>query len=266
MHTQNLRDSDHAIKNFYFHWRGWLRRFKWEIALRKSWTDDVIRFEVRLGGHEPRDIHFSFCLLGKSVYLQVHNVLPQRWAVGGDTKAPGWFEDSMGRVWGFYIQQKNAVFHWNASVGSSGKDRKKFGYTKFIYFPWDWGGSIRWDVQREDGSFAPVNHEYGKDPLGPFQDGRKVYQAPYTYNLESGEVQSRTATFHVMEQEWRWRWFRKLRIGPKILSRSITVTFDKEVGERSGSWKGGCTGCGYEMKKGETAIDTLRRMEKERKF
>ena len=47
---------------------------------------------------------------------------------------------------------------------------------------------------------------------------------------------------------------------------SIGVSFDGEVGEETGSWKGGCVGCGYEMLPGEVPLDTLRRMERDRKF
>jgi hypothetical protein len=39
-----------------------------------------------------------------------------------------------------------------------------------------------------------------------------------------------------------------------------------EVGERTGSYKGGTLGCSHKMLKGETPLQTLRRMEKERKF
>ena len=48
--------------------------------------------------------------------------------------------------------------------------------------------------------------------------------------------------------------------------RSIDIDFNDEVGEETGSWKGGCTGCGYTMLDGELPEQTLRRMEKERKF
>jgi len=47
---------------------------------------------------------------------------------------------------------------------------------------------------------------------------------------------------------------------------SNILGFDREIGERSGSWKGGCIGCGWDMKPGETAEQTLRRMESERTF
>jgi hypothetical protein len=46
---------------------------------------------------------------------------------------------------------------------------------------------------------------------------------------------------------------------------TIGVEFNDEVGERSGSWKGGTLGCGYEILPNETPLMCLRRMEKERK-
>lgn len=48
--------------------------------------------------------------------------------------------------------------------------------------------------------------------------------------------------------------------------RSIDVEFDGEVGERTGSWKGGTIGCEYELRPNETPYECLKRMEQERKF
>ena len=63
-------------------------------------------------------------------------------------------------------------------------------------------------------------------------------------------------------RESRWlRWtslFEKLRT-------SIRVKFSDEIGEQSGSWKGGCTGCGYDLLPDETAEHCFRRMERNRK-
>ena len=50
------------------------------------------------------------------------------------------------------------------------------------------------------------------------------------------------------------------------VSKYINIDFSDEVGERSGSWKGGRLGCSYNMQPGETPLQTLRRMEAERKF
>jgi hypothetical protein len=84
---------------------------------------------------------------------------------------------------------------------------------------------------------------------------------PYRYVLRSGKVQERTATIKVETRRWTRPWI------PRVLfKKTIDVNFDDEVGERSGSWKGGTIGCGYDMLPGELPVDTLRRMERERKF
>lgn len=83
----------------------------------------------------------------------------------------------------------------------------------------------------------------------------------YRYVLHDGTVQNRIATIKSETRRWTRPW-----IPYKQVSRSIDVNFNEEVGERSGSWKGGVMGCSYEMLPHEQAIDTLRRMERERKF
>lgn len=84
---------------------------------------------------------------------------------------------------------------------------------------------------------------------------------PYRYECLNGDIQDVTATISVQRFTHRWKWtpFNRVR-------DSINITFSEEVGPRRGSWKGGCTGCGWTMEKGENAIQTLRRMERERRF
>jgi hypothetical protein len=84
---------------------------------------------------------------------------------------------------------------------------------------------------------------------------------PYTYELRSGEIQDRTATIKPERRVWTRCW-----LPWKLERRTIDIRFDNEVGERSGSWKGGVLGCGFDMLPGETPVQALRRMEGERKF
>ncbi len=84
----------------------------------------------------------------------------------------------------------------------------------------------------------------------------------FTYTLKSGEVQKRRATCHLERRTWCWRWIPWIKT--QIIS--MNVTFNDEVGEKSGSWKGGCIGCGYDIQPGETMEQCLRRMEKARDF
>lgn len=140
---------------------------------------------------------------------------------------------------------------------------------KVIHFPWDWthvrtsilfrDGSVCFDDTRS--SWEAGAYEERKERIANVSD-----RHDYHYLLlPSGEVQKRTATIHGSEMEWRMRWFKWLPWPAKV-QRSIEVEFSDEVGERSGSWKGGCTGCGYEWRDGETMLQSLRRMERERRF
>lgn len=85
---------------------------------------------------------------------------------------------------------------------------------------------------------------------------------PYTYTLKNGTVQNRTATCTIEKRKWHRKWFPFLTKE----SQTIDIEFNDEVGERTGSWKGGTIGCGYEMLPNDTIETCLRRMEKEREF
>lgn len=87
----------------------------------------------------------------------------------------------------------------------------------------------------------------------------------YTYVLRNGTVQKVKATIGVEEREWRQHWLRWTSLFSNV-RRTIDITFSDEVGEGVHHWKGGTTGCGYELLAGETPEQCLRRMEKERKF
>ena len=84
---------------------------------------------------------------------------------------------------------------------------------------------------------------------------------PYNYVRRSGEIQERTATIQVETRLWTRWWLPR-----RLFKKTIDVKFNDEVGERTGSWKGGVMGCGYDMLPGELPLQTLRRMEAERKF
>lgn len=150
--------------------------------------------------------------------------------------------------WGILLHDRSIHLKWGSKY-------------KFIHLPWD-RVHIKHEVRRPDGSWVPYvgTYERDKEP-----DGRWIATYPYRYTLKSGEVQERQATIYVDRMEWRQKW---LKWCPYFATKrkSISVEFDGEVGERTGSWKGGTIGCGYEMRPGELPIDTLRRMEREREF
>lgn len=145
--------------------------------------------------------------------------------------------------WGWYYCQEELFSSLHLNWGH--------GRCKIIDMPWSWN-HIRHEYMLKAGGFVEfVGHEVGSDAY--------KRHFPYVYTLKSGEVQNRVAEVTVERRTWKSLWRRKV-------SMYIDVRFDQEVGERTGSWKGGTLGCGYDLGINETPYECLKRMEKERKF
>jgi hypothetical protein len=171
--------------------------------------------------------------------------------------------DEMMESWGFSWFWDNVHLNWGR-------------HTKIVHLPWAWEW-VRSSYLMPDGqtwahelrSWRRHSHLGTKCDAKHFLPSTDLPQwtekHPYRYVLRSSEVQEREATIRVHEMEWRWRWFTWLPL-PRLVKRSIDVNFNDEVGERAGSWKGGCLGCGYDLYPDETPHEALRRMERDRKF
>lgn len=94
----------------------------------------------------------------------------------------------------------------------------------------------------------------------------KDSQASWEYNYtDSYDGEVIPTTIYVVEREWRPKWLTWTRLFSET-NKIIDVHFSKECGNRKGNWKGGTLGCSYKILPGETPLDCLKRMEKERKF
>lgn len=164
--------------------------------------------------------------------------------------------------WGFKFFERSIHFNWGP-------------HCKIVHLPWEFD-HVKTEVLRPDGTWVPYVGSWEIGPLrivndrgatlgGKEPDGRWQETYDYTYTLKSGEVQHRKATIYVERMEWRWRCLKWLPLFAKK-RQSITVEFDAEVGERTGSWKGGVMGTGYTMLPGESPLETLRRMELEHRM
>lgn len=138
--------------------------------------------------------------------------------------------------------------------------------TKFFYMPWYlvWTRTSVLTKNKEWIHETRKNRQIFWDE-NKWKDVLWYETQPYTYILENGTVQNVDATIKVEEREWRPRWFKWTKLFATI-KRYIDVEFSGEVGERTGTYKGGTMGCGYKILKGETPVQCLRRMERERKF
>ena len=161
--------------------------------------------------------------------------------------------DDSGRQWGFYFMDRiNFVWRW-------GK--------KYVSFDLPFISKVFVNHQILSLDRSRVVFEY---KTGRFMDdyaqseevkSKNRCAVPYRYETLKGEAQDVTAT--VVVERWirRWKW-----TPFKSVDDSIWATFSEDIGSGRGSWKGGCTGCGYSMKRGETVVQCLRRMERERRF
>lgn len=225
-------------------------RFRW---LEVSWNRLGLALAlIRWGDPNHWSLHLHFLWLNMFLRLP----FPAR---GHDGE--------MSDNWGFSLTNDDVGLRFNA-IHLNWHTK-----TKIIYLPWAWefhshevltpagkwvkADSTMWDWTLRE----PVG--YGRSNAGP--DGRRFELLPYHYRLRDDEVQNVMAAVSVGRMEWRWRWLMWLP-WPAMKRTSIDVHFEHQVGERAGSWKGGCTGCGYEMKPGETPKQCLRRMERERAF
>lgn len=131
---------------------------------------------------------------------------------------------------------------------------------------------MRHEVRCADYSRTKPPYHYWVPYVGSWEhdkppDGRETLIYPYRYVLKNGTVQNRTATIYVERMAWRPRCLRWTSLFERERTY-INITFDNEVGERTGSWKGGTTGCSWDLKPSEyfDPEQALRRMEKERIF
>lgn len=148
--------------------------------------------------------------------------------------------------------------------------------TKIINYPWQRRFLFR-EFLTESGEWLP--HDRRERSWAPGEGVKPLtVEEPYHYLLDSGSVQSVTASV-VRERSWTvWVWFgegKKARLSNALreLQRRLStpndgldIEFSAEVGGRAGSWKGGCVGCGWNMNPGETVKSALLRMQRERRF
>lgn len=152
----------------------------------------------------------------------------------------GFYDESIGQV-----QDRNSSWSW---------------YLPFFSYEFDG----HW-IQNQDREWVLMGNRQNDGPEPwKFRESGNAYTEShsYKYTLRSGQIQERTATCTIEKRKWHRKWFPFL----KRTSQVIDIEFSDEVGERSGSWKGGTIGCSYEMESNDTIKSCLRRMESERKF
>ena len=212
-------------------WRGWLKNGQ---SVEISWHKRGWEFGGGVHIHSNDDDmgdRMLFIKLWRMTIILPMGIVQHPW---GPMDGPQWSA--------YGSSEFGLLFHW-------GLRRWSFDW------PWAWH-TLAYEQMMTDGAWRSV-----------FDDDAKPYTEahPYTYVLRNGTVQDRTATISKRRHVLTWRAFKSLG-WPRWIKESIDIEFSAEVGERSGSWKGGCFGCSYELRHDETMGAALRRMQAERKF
>lgn len=217
-----------------------------------SWDRWSLAFEVIYSGSDedrwPWMLHIHFLLVNLFLHFPL-GIVP---ASKREPYMREW------QHWGFSICDGTSLhLHWG--------EHTKVWFLPFVSFV-----HMRHEVGCADYSRERAPYTFWRPFVGSWEhdkqpDGRETFTFPYRYVLKNGTVQDRTATVFVERRAWRPKWLTWTSLFERE-RQSIDVAFSDEVGERTGSWKGGTVGCGYEMLPGESAEQTLRRMEIERKF
>lgn len=144
----------------------------------------------------------------------------------------------------------------------------KDGQTSEKYWAWDlpffsYTFKGHW-IENKAGEWVKMRdkHDSAPQPYEFRQEEARVEKHQYKYIRDSGEIQDRVATCTHEKRKWHRKWFPFLTMERRV----VDVEFDKKIGERVNSWKGGCIGCSWELLHDESIADGIRRMEKERKF
>lgn len=200
------------------------------LEITKGWN-----FSYKLSDHGEH-----YCLIFTLIYFTFYISFPEKeqWS----------YSD---KSWGVYYHMRSFNFNWG---------EKHY----WLRMPFDWEINSH-EIMDKDGNF--IDYDSDKHLCTEDREKEKVYvlETYYTYKRRNGEIQKAWAKATVERRVFKWYWFQWLPF-PKKVYTSLWVEFDREMGEKTGTWKGGVVGCGIDMLPTETPIDALRRMEKTREL
>lgn len=264
-HSQNLNEpKGKIIGSMFWHGRAWFYagRDRYNETLHVEW----------LFGKYARDfaITATFGYGDSDAGVCLHVCIP--WLFSFFLVVPHVYRCRESRT-GIGIHNGGFWFYPFTDQHESRRDHPWWKKSYCWRFPWDFEHHLTEILKPLSGVDSASWPVVWNDRGGQFMDAwdeRKAAEDSvsqvwdYFYTLKRGEVQKCRATIHVRRSTWRARWY---PIIPSVkVCTSLDIQFSAEVGEETGSWKGGCVGCGYDMLPGEMPFDTLRRMEVERRF
>lgn len=143
--------------------------------------------------------------------------------------------------------------------GGKGNGRNEWWTWDIPFFTHEW---VRRSVYLKDYTWESESPKNRKEF---YEDHWKKLQKSWDYIFTDYYDNELIPTkIYLEEKEWRPKWLTWTKLFSKIRT-SISIEFSREVGRGKGSYKGGTLGCSYTLKRDETPIEGIIRMEKERK-
>lgn len=215
-----------------FKWGYFAPRFGFELMLHR-------------GGYFDSHYKISFCIIWGMFSIS----LPFKTSLGEGCSLP---------KFGIEIHNNTFWLHYG------GKYDESFGQvTGKSWITWDLPFfSLVYNGHwiQSGGRFVKVpEYKPGEIRINPIPDTELHF---LSYRRSPDQVQTRIATCHVSCRQWHRKWFPFA----KLTVHNLEVELDRELGPGTGSWKGGTTGFGIEIKPNETMLQALRRAEKSKSF
>lgn len=132
------------------------------------------------------------------------------------------------------------------------------------FIPWEDYTFIAWRLFNLDGTLYAEQFGSPKLSSKEYQDFDKAKETVPTrsFKFKDFDGEEGIAKCFIEQREWHFgtSWCKWLKYFTRPLIRTnIDITYNIEVGERKGSWKGGTIGCGCDIMPGECLEDTFKR-------
>ena len=233
---------EEVYRNKYFEFSRVYRKFHtrhYLIEGQGHWATHWLPLGLSLCYFEESRWSLAFKLVLFSLYIHLP-FLPDR-----DLN----LEDFM-HSWGFSFHSDALLLSWG-------------GKTKCLFYPWRWE-HVSTEHRLSNGTWWTEPDNLGWSEIQKLKSEQDIetHVLDYVYHLKRGETQHRKATVTTVRRTWK----RKCLPFIKQSHTCIEFSFSDEVGEESGTWKGGVMATAERMLPGETVEQCFRRMEKTRAF
>ena len=239
-----------------FNW--WQRALQVLLGMWRINTDSIdfkwgyfaprfgFEFKVHRGGYFDPRYAVSFCF----VWGHFHVRLPFKTSLGEGCSMPDY---------GFAIHGNAFWIYTGGDFDTSIGQVTRGGFVAFD-LPWFALICDGWEVLKPGGKWRLVGK---KEHAFEVAEKEAIHETfDFKYRLPGGEIQEAKATCHMRRMKWHRKWFPFVR----QVCTTLEVRFDRELGSRAGSWKGGVVGTGIDMHPGEGMEQALRRLEQTARF